>query len=180
MQATRCGASARTSRGSRIVPPAIALRSVGRPLVASEPNWPSTTRSATPMVEYPRLLHPRAGPPRASHGTNARDDERSNWSLLLRSALLVLNRHFDSKTRAGSNWGRPPEQNSYPRSRSCFSPLMASNTDIPCGPIVMSTGFPSLDLACTTKRRPSHRRSPPSANGGDTRSGIQIFRSGKI
>ena len=32
-------------------------------------------------------------------------------------------------------------------------PLMASNTDIPCGPIVMSTGLPSLDLACTTNDR---------------------------
>ena len=29
--------------------------------------------------------------------------------------------------------------------------FMASNTDIPCGPIVISTGSPSFDLACTTK-----------------------------
>ena len=29
--------------------------------------------------------------------------------------------------------------------------VMASKTDMPCGPIVMTTGFPSFDLACTTK-----------------------------
>src|SRR6516165_9610129 len=28
--------------------------------------------------------------------------------------------------------------------------FMASNTDIPCGPIVIRTGFPSFDFACTT------------------------------
>ena len=29
--------------------------------------------------------------------------------------------------------------------------LIASNTDIPCGPMVMTTGLPSFDFACTTK-----------------------------
>jgi len=29
-------------------------------------------------------------------------------------------------------------------------PFIASNTDMPCGPIVISTGSPSFDLACTT------------------------------
>lgn len=28
--------------------------------------------------------------------------------------------------------------------------FMASNTDIPCGPMVITTGFPSFDFACTT------------------------------
>ena len=32
-------------------------------------------------------------------------------------------------------------------------PLMASNTDIPCGPIVMRTGLPSLDCGVALGRR---------------------------
>src|SRR5690242_19053994 len=53
--------------------------------------------------------------------------------------------YFDGCEEGAEPVVLPPEDAVEPE-----VPFMASKTDMPCGPIVITTGFPSLVFACTT------------------------------